>query len=67
MKMKTANVSEVEKTWLSNREAQIYLGMSPDFLKDLRQDGLLGYYKVRNAVFYRKSDIDRLLEKGKVY
>lgn len=56
---------QIEKTWLSNKEAQAYLGMSSDFLKDLRQDGLLAYYKVRNAVFYRKEDIDRLVERGR--
>ncbi len=66
MRTKT-KATPVEKTWLSNKEAQMYLGMSQDFFKDLRQDGILSYYKVRNAVFYRKTDIDRLVENGRVY
>ncbi len=67
MKNEKTRKTEIEKTWLSSKEAQAYLGMSPDFLKDLRQDGMLAYYKIRNAVFYRKADIDRLVEKGRVY
>lgn len=61
-----ATVLEMEKAWLSNKEAQAYLGMSADFFKDLRASGQLTFYKVRGAVFYRKCDIDRLVEKGRV-
>lgn len=67
MENKKAKTEPVEKIWLSSKEAQAYLGMSADFLKDLRQDGFLNYYKIRNAVFYRKEDIDRLVENGRVF
>lgn len=59
-------VLDVNKTWLSNAEAQKYLGVSADFLKSLRTNAELHYYKVHNMVFYRKSDIDKLVEKNKV-
>ena len=59
-------VRKVDKIWLSNDEAQKYLGMSKDFLYNLRSEGLLHYYKLRGAVFYKKADIDRLVERHKV-
>lgn len=59
-------VLEVEKVWLSSKEAEAYLGMSADFFKDLRANGQIRFYKVRRAIFYKKSDIDRLVEKSRV-
>jgi excisionase family DNA binding protein len=65
--MKQPNrITPIDKTWLSNREAASYIGMSADYLKDLRADGILRFYKVRGAIFYRKADVDRLIEKGRI-
>lgn len=61
-----ASVINIEKLWLSNKEAQAYVGMSSDFFKDLRASGQLRFFKVGGAVFYRKGDIDRLIERGRV-
>lgn len=63
--MRTANVTRIEKVWLSNREAQAYLGTGIDFFKTLRKNARLPFYKVGNTVFYRKNDIDRLIERGR--
>ena len=63
---KTGKVLDMEKVWLNSREAQAYLGMSADFFKDLRANGQIRFYKVRGAIFYKKSDIDRLVEKSRV-
>ena len=63
---KLGKVVDVEKLWFSNAEAQAYLGMSAGFLKNLRANGQIRFYKVRGAVFYKKADIDRLVEKGRV-
>lgn len=63
---KQGKVLEVEKIWLTSKEAQAYLGMSADFFKDLRANAQIRFYKVRGAIFYKKSDIDRLVEKGRV-
>ena len=59
-------VLDAEKVWLSNAEAQAYLGMSAGFFKDLRANGQIHFYKVRGAIFYKKLDIDRLVEKSRV-
>lgn len=64
--MKTTTVTPLEKCWLSNKEAQKYLGAGPDFFKRLRTMALLPFYKVGATVFYRKRDIDRLIERGRV-
>lgn len=64
--MAHGKIKDVDKVWLSNAEAQRYLGMSADFLKSLRESGQLSFYKVRRAVFYKKSDIDRLMERNKI-
>lgn len=64
--MTTAIVTTTEKLYLSNTEAQKYLGMSAGFFKRLRSGGKLRFYKVGGAVFYRKNDIDRLIERSRV-
>lgn len=64
--MKTSIVNSVDKIWLSNAEAQKYLGMSADYMRDLRVDGQLHFYKLRGAIFYKKSDIDKLMERNRV-
>lgn len=64
--MDKTNVVSVEKIWFTNRDAQAYLGVSIDFLKRLRADGKLSFYKVGGMVFYRKRDIDKVLERGRI-
>ena len=64
--MANTTVTPVDKIWLSNHEAQKYLGVGPDFFKRLRQRGELSFYKVGSTVIYRKRDIDRLVEHGRV-
>lgn len=61
-----ATVATLDKVWLSNHEAQKYLGIGPDFFKRLRSKGELRFFKVGTSVFYRKQDIDRLIERGRV-
>lgn len=64
--MNKTTVTPVERVWFTNRDAQSYLGVSLDFLKRLRSEGRLPFYKVGGTVFYRKRDIDRLLERSRV-
>lgn len=64
--MQKTTTTPVAKLWLSNAEAQKYLGMSSSFFKRLRQNGRLRYYKVGTSVFYKKTDIDRLVESSRV-
>ncbi len=65
--MKQATVTAIEKIWLSNKEAQAYLGVGMEFFKSLRSSGQLPYSKVGKTVFYRKRDIDRLIAANRVY
>ena len=64
--MKQATVTQIEKIWLSNKEAQAYLGVGMDFFKNLRSSGRISFFKVGTTVFYRKRDIDKLIEKNRV-
>lgn len=62
----TGDRTQIEKIWLSNKEAQVYLGVGMDFLKNLRSSGRISFFKVGTTVFYRKRDIDKLIEKNRV-
>ena len=37
-----------------------------DFLKTLREEALISFYKVRNTVFYKKTELDRMIERNKI-
>lgn len=63
--MKIAKVN-VNKIWLSNKEAAKYLGVSKDWLKDRREAGILHYSVVGNTIFYIKSEIDNLIISGAI-
>ena len=65
MKQKV-NIFDIEKQWLTTRAAMDYLGVSRDFLDDLRERAELSYYKVRGTVFIKKEDLDSLIENNKV-
>lgn len=52
------------KRWLTNREAQAYLGLSKATLARYRAVGLLPYSRVQSAVYYRLADVEALLERG---
>lgn len=60
MEVKTVKI-DTRKIWMSQKEAQKYLGVSKDWLKDKRSEGLLHYSMVGKTVFYIKSEIDSLI------
>lgn len=62
--MKYATVKSVEKTWLSSKEAQKYLGMGEDFFRKLRQEAKIHYYRIGRNIIYAKKDIDELVMKN---
>jgi hypothetical protein len=67
--MNTARLRQVqalERLYISNREAQIYLDMSEDQLRHLRDDGHLKFCKIGRQILYRVSDIIRMVEKHRV-
>lgn len=66
-KIKTTKVRELDKVWLSNKEACAYLGVPPVTMKRLRATASVRFYKVGRLVFYSKSELDEMVEKGKVW
>lgn len=60
-------VVETEKIWLTAHEVAKYLGVSSDYIRTIRDSGRVQFYKPlgKKMVFYRKSDIDKFVEKGK--
>ena len=58
---KIAQVHGIEKLWMSNAEAQAYLGVGPDFFRYLRERKALNFSKIGKTIFYLVSDIDELV------
>jgi excisionase family DNA binding protein len=52
------------KDWLTNKEAMAYLGLSRPTLQRYRAEGRLPFSKVGGNVYYRRADLDALLESG---
>lgn len=64
---KSITMKEVDQEFLTNKTILAFLGgVSKDFVKDLRESGQLHYYKVNNTIFYKVSDVRRLIEKNKI-
>ncbi|MBQ0074640.1 MAG: helix-turn-helix domain-containing protein [Prevotella sp.] len=60
------HVEEISKRWLSNPEAQKYLGVSAEFMKDLREQAKIHWYKRGKTIWYEIKDLDSFVLKGKV-
>ena len=52
----------IEKVWLTIRDCMAYLGVSRDFIDDIRNRGELDTYMVGRTIFLKKIDIDHLIE-----
>lgn len=64
---KIISLKEVDQEFLTNKTILAYLGgVSKDFVRDLRETGALPYYKVRNTILYKVSDVRKMIEKNKV-
>lgn len=65
---KVGKVVEVERVWLTSAEVLRYLGISHDVLDRMRRDAKISYYKPLGGklLFYKKTDIDEFIRKGKV-
>ena len=73
-------VLDVEKVWLTRKEAAKYLGVSVDFVKQLCLGMRLPWYKVcasngtkggkrrgrEGICFIKKSDLDRFVKSNKI-
>lgn len=59
-------VEPVTKRWLNKDEAKSYLGCSDDFLRTLREKGLVSFHQFGKMIWYNLSSIDRFVEDNKV-
>lgn len=65
MEVKTVRI-DATKLWMSQKEAQKYLGVGKDWLKERRLDGTFHYSMVGTTAFYIKSEIDRYIREHAV-
>ena len=58
----------VERVWLNSADVMRYLNISHDVLDRLRREAKIRYYKPfgDKLVFYKKSEIDEIIQKGRV-
>lgn len=64
---KVISLKEAEQEFLTNKTILVYLGgVSKEFIKDLRETGALPYYKVRNTIFYKVSDVKEMIDRHRV-
>jgi predicted DNA-binding transcriptional regulator AlpA len=68
------NQKEVEKKWMTTREAAHYLGYSEKYLAKLRETGNIGkriappYFRLASgAVRYEKNEIDKWILENSVH
>ena len=52
------------KEWLTNNEAMDFLGLSRSTMARYRKNGILLFTQIKTNIYYRRSDLIELLEKG---
>ena len=64
---KVISLKEQDQEFLTNKTILSYLGdVSRDFIRELRESGELPYYKIRNTIFYKISDVRKMVEKHRI-
>lgn len=64
---KIISLKEADQEFLTSKTILAYLGgVSREYIKDLREAGILPYYKVRNTVFHKVSDVRKMIEKNRI-
>ncbi len=53
-----------DKKWLRSREVRKKLDISPGTLQNLRITGILPFKKIGGSMYYRSSDVDKMMEGG---
>ncbi|WP_379085556.1 helix-turn-helix domain-containing protein [Pedobacter sp. UC225_65] len=64
--LKVKNVGTTQQQWMRSADVRRMLKISPGTLQNLRVNGTLSYTKVGGTMFYRISDIEKMLSKGTV-
>ena len=53
----------VEREWLKSADVRKMLKVSPGTLQNLRINGTLPYRKIGGSMYYRREDINKMMEK----
>ena len=65
--VKVISLKEQDQEFLTNKTILSYLvGVSKEFVRDLRESGELPYYKIRNTIFYKISDVRKMVERHRI-
>lgn len=54
--------SSMSKKWLKGKEVMEMLGISASGLQNFRINGVLPYSKLSGIIYYRQSDIEKILQ-----
>jgi hypothetical protein len=55
-------VEDPDKVWYDNQEVMEFLKISPRTLITYRQKGILKFSQIGSKIYYRKSDVQEMLE-----
>ena len=61
---KQSKTDNFKEEWLNTKEAGYELGMSESTLRRLRQCGALPFSRVHGKIFYKRADVQQMLEKN---
>jgi hypothetical protein len=56
------NGQPLAQLWLDNQDVCRILHLSPRTLQTLRDNGSLPYYRIKNKIYYKVSDVNALIE-----
>lgn len=60
----TKEKTDEDREWLRSREVRKKLKISPGTLQNLRITGTLPFKKIGGSMYYRGSDVDKMMEGG---
>jgi len=60
----TNEKTDAEREWFRSREVRKKLKISPGTLQNLRITGTLPFKKIGGSIYYRASDVDKMMEGG---
>lgn len=64
--LKASNTHPTFDKWLDNQDVMMMLHISLRTLQTLRSNGTLPYTRIRNKIFYRLKDIEKILNENYV-
>lgn len=59
---RATRVERLKDTWIDNQDVMKMLHISPRTLQTLRSNGTLSFSRIRGKIYYKVSDIEKLLQ-----